>query len=249
MPDSTNSSSDLENCQAEVARLNKIVRSLMDRAERSTNAQGSDFSLFQTTIMLEEQVRRRTEELEAALTHNQLLQVQLREQAIRDSLTGLFNRHSLNEFFDREIRLAARHDRPITVVMGDLDHFKSINDTYGHLAGDEVLRVFGDLLKRSYRASDIHCRYGGEEFLIVLPDMTNDCACERTEQLRAKIQITPVVFGPSVIHFTASFGVATFPQHSETCDALIAAADRALYAAKNGGRNRVKTLCEHIAAS
>jgi diguanylate cyclase (GGDEF)-like protein/PAS domain S-box-containing protein len=363
--------------QAEIVRLNKIVKALMDRAERSTNVQGSDFSLFQTTVMLEDQVRRRTEELEDALHENdtinsalrqseakfrglvsqslvgiaiiedsrfsytnskfaeifgytpeeildfclldtvasndrplvadqmsrrlggevdrvdyvfrglrknrveidiechssvmdirgkpavislvidvtertraerevRALQDQLREQAIHDPLTGLYNRQSFNELFDRELKLAERHRRPISVVMGDLDHFKAVNDTYGHLAGDEVLRVFGQLTKGFYRTSDICCRYGGEEFLIILPDMTDNSAYERTELLRATIEKTPVAFGTSVIHVTASFGVGTFPQSGLTRDTLIAAADRALYAAKDAGRNQVQSYCEGI---
>jgi PAS domain S-box-containing protein len=94
------------------------------------------------------------------------LQGQLREQAIHDPLTGLYNRRHLNEFFDRELKLAERHHHPISIVLGDLDHFKDVNDDYGHLAGDEILKVFGDLIKHSFRPSDISCRYGGEEFLI-----------------------------------------------------------------------------------
>jgi diguanylate cyclase (GGDEF)-like protein/PAS domain S-box-containing protein len=365
-------------CQAEIVRLNKIIKVLMDRAERSTNTQGSEFSLFQTTVMLEDQVRQRTEELATALReietindalrqseakfrglvsqslagisiiedarfsyanskfaeifgytpeeilhasvidtvahsdrqlvasqlsrrlrgevdrvdyvfrglrknrseidvecHSSVmdiggkpaiislvvdvterirterevraLQDQLREQAIHDSLTGLYNRQSLKEFFDRELSLAERHHRTISTVMGDLDHFKAVNDTYGHLAGDEVLRVFGDLLRRSYRASDIHCRYGGEEFLILLPDMPELVAYKRTERLRAMIEKTPIPFGTSVIRVTASFGIATFPQDGRNRDALIGAADTALYAAKDAGRNQVKRYSESIA--
>ena len=361
-----------ETLRAEIVRLNKIVKALMDRVERSTRVQGSDFSMFQTTIMLEDQVRRRTEELEAASRENeritrvlresearfrgmvsqslvgiaiiegvrityanpklaemfgysveeilhrslldiatesdrvvvaeharrrlngeadsvgylfrgmrkngaaidiechssimemggkalfidlmidvtervrterevQALQNQLLEQAIHDPLTGLYNRLPLNEFFDRDLSLAERQGQPISTVMGDLDHFKVVNDTYGHLAGDEVLRVFSDLIRHSYRTSDIYCRYGGEEFLILLPGTAQEVACERTEHLREALDATSVVFGTSSIHVTASFGVATFPQHGQTREALIAAADRALYAAKDCGRNQIKS--------
>jgi diguanylate cyclase (GGDEF)-like protein len=171
----------------------------------------------------------------------QALQNQLREQAIHDPLTGLYNRLPLNEFFDRDLSLAERQGQPISTVMGDLDHFKMVNDTYGHLAGDEVLRVFSDLVRHSYRASDIYCRYGGEEFLILLPGTSLEVACERTEHLREALDATAIIFGTSTIHVTASFGVATFPQHGQTRDALIAAADRALYAAKDCGRNQIKS--------
>ncbi len=357
--------------RAEILRLNKILKALMDRAERSTNAQGSDFSLFQTTVMLQEQVRRRTEELEAALheksaiasalrqsearfrglvsqslvgivmieegkftysnskfaemlgytpdeilhfgpldisadcdrelvaeqmrkrlsgqadaaayvfrglrknrveidveCHSSVMDIganpviitllidvteraraerevralhdQLREQAIQDQLTGLYNRQPLAELFDRELALARRRDYPVSIIMADLDHFKGVNDTYGHLAGDEVLRAFGTLIKRFYRSSDICCRYGGEEFLVLLPDMSNDDAYERTEQLRAIIENTPVTSSTTVIRLTSSFGIATFPGDGNTRDTLIGAADRALYAAKKAGRNQVK---------
>jgi len=363
----------------EIARQQKMVRALMDRAERSTRVQGSDFGKFQTSIMLEDQVRRRTEELEAAFRENErmhrvlresesrfrglvnqslvgiitiedgrctyanpklaemfgysveevlhltvrdiatesesqriaeqmqrrlrgevdradfvfqglrkdgtaidveahssvmetggksalislmiditertraerevlALQDQLREQAIHDPLTGLYNRLPLNEFFDRELRMAERNRQSISTVMADLDHFKAVNDTYGHQAGDEILREFGNLIRQSYRASDIYCRYGGEEFLILLPDMTLEKACKRTEHLREALAATPVVYGDSQIHVTASFGVAAFPQNGRTREELIAAADQALYAAKHNGRNQVQSYSVPVTA-
>jgi len=363
----------------EIARQQKMVRALMDRAERSTRVQGSDFGKFQTSIMLEDQVRRRTEELESAFRENErmhralresesrfrglvnqslvgiitiedgrctyanpklaemfgysveevlhltvrdiatesesqriaeqmqrrlrgevdradfvfqglrkdgtaidveahssvmetggksalislmiditertraerevlALQDQLREQAIHDPLTGLYNRLPLNEFFDRELRMAERNRQSISTVMADLDHFKAVNDTYGHQAGDEILREFGNLIRQSYRASDIYCRYGGEEFLILLPDMTLEKACKRTEHLREALAATPVVYGDSQIHVTASFGVAAFPQNGRTREELIAAADQALYAAKHNGRNQVQSYSVPVTA-
>lgn len=357
--------------RAEILRLNKVVNALMDRAERSTRAQGSEFSTFQRMIMLEDQVQRRTEELQAVIRENQkihsalsesearfrglvnqslvgiatveqgrltyanprfaemfgysmeeipglvvlalatpgdrglmaeqmrqrllgeaerveylfhglrrngevidvechsssmevggrvvliglmldvterlrverevrALQERLREQAIHDPLTGLYNRLPLNEFFDRELSQAGRRNRPIGVVMGDLDHFKRVNDKFGHMAGDEGLKHFADLIRSSYRAGDILCRYGGEEFVILLPDMPLEVAVKRTESLRRRLAETPLVWGAARICLTASFGIALFPEHGETRDALIAAADRALYAAKSGGRNQVR---------
>ena len=290
---------DAQALTGEIVRLNKIIRALMDRAERSTSVQGSDFGLFQTAIMLEEQVRRRTAELEAALRENekinralreseakfrglvsqslvgiaiiedgkfsysnarfdeifgystdeirglgpldvtavedrplvaesirkrlsgevervdyvfrglrkdgavidveihgsameiggkrtlislvmdvtertraeregQALQEKLREQSTRDALTGLYNRRYLEETLGRELILAQRNGHPVSVIMGDLDHFKAVNDHYGHLGGDEALRAFGALLKRHARGSDIHCRYSGEVLLFFL---------------------------------------------------------------------------------
>ena len=169
----------------------------------------------------------------------QALQERLREQSMRDALTGLYNRRYLEETLGRELILAGRHGYPVSLIMGDLDHFKSVNDRFGHLGGDEVLRTFGDLMKRHARGSDIYCRYGGEEFLLVLPQMPADTAAERAEQLRIAMAAVPVPFGNSAIAVTASFGVATFPREGQTGDELIAAADSALYAAKAAGRNRV----------
>jgi len=363
--------------RAEVARLNKIVQALMNRAERSTNVLGSDFSLFQNAMVLEEQVRARTETLAGALAENErinrvlresearfygvvnqslvgitiledekvsysnpkfneifgydadeirklgpldvavesdrplvaenvrkrlsgevegvdylfrglrkdgsvidievhgnvmeiggkralismlldvtertraerevhALQERLREESIRDSLTGLFNRRYLEESLGRELILAERKEHPVSLVMGDLDHFKEVNDRHGHLAGDEVLRVFGGLMKRHVRGSDIYCRYGGEEFLLVLPTMTKEGAAKRAERIRSEMAAAPVCYGESTIAVTASFGVATFPHDGLTCDSLIASADSALYVAKAAGRNRVSVFSGQV---
>jgi len=361
--------------RAEITRLNKVVKALMDRAERSTCSQGSDFSLFQATVLLEEQVRSRTAELEQALRENERieralrkseakfravvsqslvgiaiieggkfgyvnsklaeifgytpeemlalgpldiaapsdrglvahqiqrrlsgetdhleyvfrgirkdcsqihvechssvmdvagqpvltslivdvteriralrkleeLQEQLREQAIHDPLTGLYNRLPLNEFLDRELSLASRKGYPVTVILADLDHFKVINDTYGHPAGDEVLRQFAERIKKHFRASDICCRYGGEEFLLVLPKSTNKEALKRASEIREIVARNAFVLSGSVINVTASFGVASYPQHGHTREVLVSAADKALYKAKNDGRNRVEAFTE-----
>ena len=348
--------------EAEIVRLNKIIKVLMNRAEHSTNAQGNDFNLFQATVMLEGQVRARTAELEIALSENErinrdlresearfhglanqslvgigivehgkfsysnprlneifgysadamralgpldlaaesgrphmaevmrqalgselenidyegrglrkdgtvinvevhgsvmvisgdralisvildvtervraqravvALQEQFREQSTHDPLTGLYNRRYLDESLGRELILAEREEHPISVIIADLDHFKAVNDHYGHLAGDEVLRVFGDLMKKHARGSDICCRYGGEEFLVILPGMAEDDALERAEHLRLALAEAPIAFGSSQIVVTASFGIAVFPQHGRTGDQLTAAADNALYVA------------------
>lgn len=365
-----NSSSREEALQSEIARLNKIIQALMDRAERSTSVRSSDFSLFQTAIILEEQVRIRTIELEQALRENekitralsesekkfhslvnqslvgiviiengkfsysnpkfneifgysaeeirelgpldviapkdrplmaenirkrlsgevtrvvylfhglcktgevidvevhnsvmeingkpaligllmdvteriraehelQALQETLLEQSIHDALTGLYNRRYLEETLDRELLLSEHNNYPISIIMGDLDHFKIVNDHFGHLAGDEVLRVFGNLLRQHARQGDIYCRYGGEEFLLLLPNVEKPLAIERAEQLRSTLAAAPILYGSSAIPVTASFGVASFPEDGRTGDKLISAADSALYAAKTAGRNRV----------
>jgi diguanylate cyclase (GGDEF)-like protein/PAS domain S-box-containing protein len=374
----TDRTSGEQTLRAEITRLNKVVNALMDRAERSTSAEGSDFSMFETGIMLEEQVRCRTEELEVAFRENEkiycaleasesrfrglvnqslvgisiiedgrctyanpklaemfgysvegiqrlsirdviiekniprvmeklqqcfrgemdrpsfhfqglrkdgtvieleshssvmelsgksvlismtiditerirverkifALQEKLREQAMRDPLTGLYNRLPLSEFFDRELRIAERNGWPISTVMADMDHFKAINDSYGHQTGDEALKVFSGLIQEFYRASDIPCRYGGDEFLILLPNMTIELACERTERLRIALETMPIVYGTSRLHLTSSFGVAVFPEHGQAQDALVAAADRALYEAKKCGCNQVKCYSSAMA--
>jgi diguanylate cyclase (GGDEF)-like protein/PAS domain S-box-containing protein len=357
---------------AEIARLKDIVRALMDRAERSTIAQGSDFSVFQRTVLLQEQVRRRTAELERALQDNEqitrnlretearfaglasqslvgitliedgaitysndkfgeifgydadeiatlapsdfavdadrrlvrdyltrrlsgeldrvsytfrgrrkdgaiidiechgsvmwlsekpvlismlmditervraeravlVLQEQLREQSTHDALTGLFNRRYLADNIEREIALAEREHQPISVIMADLDHFKTVNDQHGHQAGDQVLRHFADLVRANSRSSDICCRYGGEEFLLVLPRMPHTAARARAEQLRAAIADTTIPYTGHRLQLTASFGIATYPNDAATADDLVASADAALYRAKEHGRNRVET--------
>ncbi len=355
----------------EVARLNKMVSALMDRAERSASALDSEFNLFQSTIMLEDQVRRRTAELEAALRENEKinralreseakfrglvsqsmvgivvvedgkfsysnakfdemfgytaaeirklgpldlavagdrpfiaenlrsrqsgevdrviytfhgkrkdgavievelhgsgmdvggerllislamditeraraereverLQERLREQSTHDALTGLHNRRHLEETLQRTLLQSRRDGRPVSVIMADLDHFKSVNDRLGHPAGDEVLRVFGAQLKRAARADDVCCRYGGEEFLIVLPGLAANQAADRAEQVRCALAAELIPHQGSDIAVSASFGVATFPLNADTADELIASADEALYAAKRAGRNCVR---------
>jgi diguanylate cyclase (GGDEF)-like protein len=169
----------------------------------------------------------------------QALQDELRELSTHDPLTGLYNRRYLEAALARELIAARRHVHPVSVVLADLDHFKQINDRYGHLGGDAVLRFFGNLMKQHARGSDIFCRYGGEEFLLVMPNTMQVTAVERAEQLRRAIGAVAVPFAQSLIEVTASFGVATFPGDGASDDELVGAADRALYAAKAAGRNRV----------
>ena len=357
---------DTQALHAEIERLQKIVRSLTDRAERSTNVQDTEFSLFQTTVMLSDQVQARTAELEALLRERErlhqalreseakyhalvdqslvgiaileagrfsfgnprlceifgvrpevitalrledlviaedralaaamtsdaaaahavlrchrpdggqivveifgnaahlqgravqisvvlditerdrverevaALQEQLRQQSLQDPLTGLNNRRYLDIALPREIELAGRMHFPLSVIIGDLDLFKVINDTHGHPVGDLVLQAFAALLKRSARSSDVVCRYGGEEFLLLLPGMTQHDALHRAEQLRQALAGLQGVYGAHRITITASFGVASFPQDATDPVGLIERADQALYRAKKGGRNRVE---------
>ena len=189
---------------------------------------------------------RQKETLEGAnaILHDQIekihdLQEKLREQANRDSLTGLFNRRYLEGTLEREMSRSRRENLPMAMVLLDVDHFKEVNDNYGHQAGDEVLRVLGKLLAEHARAEDIVCRYGGEEFLMVLPKMPLASALERATQLLNFVRQTTVFFGELQIGVTISLGVAAIPENADSTDGLIRCADKALYQAKSGGRDRV----------
>jgi diguanylate cyclase (GGDEF)-like protein/PAS domain S-box-containing protein len=174
------------------------------------------------------------------ISERKKLEEMLRNQAVRDPLTGLFNRGYLDETLTREIARVVRTSLPLSLVMLDLDHFKRLNDTFGHPAGDDVLRQCARLLMNSVRRDDVACRYGGEELVLILPDMDVERAVERAEHLRAAIgQLAITAGGRSVGAVTASFGVAGFPVHGEGGLALLAAADAALYQAKTRGRDRV----------
>lgn len=166
------------------------------------------------------------------------LQVKLQEQAIRDPLTGLFNRRYLEETLQRELARAFRSGRPLGIVMIDIDHFKDLNDKHGHMAGDTVLQALGKLLAANTRGGDVACRYGGEEFVLALPDATLEVAHERAEHLRKAVAAMRVEYAGAVLSMTISAGVAAYPAHGERVDQVLDNADKALYQAKNGGRNR-----------
>lgn len=362
---------DFDYLQDEIIRLNKIVKVLMDRAERSATMQGSDFSIFQTTVLLEEQVRQRTAALEEALRENETitralseselrfrglvsqslvgitiveddsvtyanetfammfgcaaeevvgsdpmayfhpedrhiveesirrrlsgqaksirhtvrgmrkdgniidveihgnvmevgdkkalisllmdvtdrvraereveaLQQKLLDQSIRDPLTGLYNRRHFDQVVIGELARAARSGKPLTLLMADIDHFKAINDTYGHQAGDVVLQNFATSLRDAVRLSDVVCRYGGEEFVVLMPEVDLDTARANAERIRTTLRSAmPKGAGlPSAV--TGSFGISTYPAHGQDRDTLLRQADNALYLAKASGRDRVE---------
>ena len=175
---------------------------------------------------LEEKVRMRTEEL--------------RQQAIRDPLTGLFNRRYLDETLPREIHRAMRDHESLAVVMIDLDHFKRFNDEWGHEAGDAVLLGVAEILLDGLRASDIACRYGGEELLLVMPGADVAEAVRRVTAISGEMRrLATRVMGRELPPITFSAGVATVPAHGDNAETLIRAADRALYMAKETGRDRI----------
>jgi diguanylate cyclase (GGDEF)-like protein len=164
----------------------------------------------------------------------------LRTQSIRDVLTGMYNRRFLEETLDREVRRAARGAQSLGLLMIDLDHFKKFNDTYGHDAGDAVLRETGQFLAKGIRAEDFVCRFGGEEFVVILPTGSIEISQARGERLRAKMRELNITHqGRSLGMVTISVGVAAFPQHGMSPKELMAAADAALYEAKRRGRDQV----------
>jgi diguanylate cyclase (GGDEF)-like protein/PAS domain S-box-containing protein len=167
------------------------------------------------------------------------LQEELREQAIRDPLTGLYNRRYLNEFMEHELARAARERYSVCFVMIDIDHFKRINDTFGHDAGDSVLRRLATQLLSQARIVDIICRYGGEEFLAILPNVTADIAFQITQRWRLFFMGTTMPLGFGKAKATISCGISEYPVHSSVGSELITLADKAMYQAKAEGRNRV----------
>jgi len=169
-----------------------------------------------------------------------LLREKLREQAMRDKLTGLYNRHYVEEWFDLELRRAQRHGRPIAAIMLDVDHFKRFNDSFGHEAGDLVLQELAGALRRSTRGSDVASRYGGEEFLVLLPECPFDTALRKAEQMREEVAKLELRYdGRPLGPISVSLGVAAFPDHAKESAELLRHADEALYEAKGAGRTRV----------
>ena len=167
-------------------------------------------------------------------------QALLREQSVRDHLTGLFNRRYMEETLERELLRAARKQLSLGIIMLDVDNLKQFNDTWGHAAGDEILRELGGLLLRQVRGEDIACRYGGDEFVLILPDASREVTRERAELVCEHAKQFHLQFeGQSLAAVTLSLGVAVFPTHGVTSTGLLRAVDAALYRAKHEGRGRV----------
>ncbi len=179
-----------------------------------------------------------SDQLAVAISHARLFQ-QVQMQAMTDSLTGLFNHRYFQERLDREISLCDRNGGKLSLILLDLDHLKRINDTHGHRAGDTALQHVASVMRKTVREVDICVRYGGEEFVIVLPDCGRESAIEVAERLRESIASVPV---EKIGQVTASIGVASYPSSASTKIELIEMADRAMYFAKAAGRNRVRTL-------
>jgi diguanylate cyclase (GGDEF)-like protein len=164
----------------------------------------------------------------------------LRDQSIRDPLTGLFNRRFMEESLEREMRRAIRKNHPVSVLFIDLDHFKRFNDTFGHDAGDLVLRSVADLFRKLFRVDDVICRYGGEEFGIILPESSAENAAIRANSLREETKKMAIQYKNHALgRITLSIGVACFPDHGQTSEELLKAADLCLYESKSAGRDKV----------
>ncbi|MFL6207876.1 MAG: diguanylate cyclase [Pyrinomonadaceae bacterium] len=180
-----------------------------------------------------------------AVSHARLF-LQIQQQALTDALTGCVNRRAFDLQLERDLSLAMRMSHPVSLIMLDIDHFKTVNDTHGHDAGDTALRFLADLLRAELRGVDTAARYGGEEFAIILPQANLDGALVVAERLRVRLAETAM---PVIGHITASFGLATFSQHTDSSKELVTIADRALYEAKRGGRNRICTPPPELATT
>ncbi|MFL9456354.1 MULTISPECIES: diguanylate cyclase [Nostocales] len=212
-------------------------------------AQGEALGMLYLTSQQEGQFTKSKQQLASRVSEhialalaNLKLREALQQQSTRDPLTGLFNRRYLDEFLEREIYRAERKQYSVGIIMIDVDHFKGFNDVYGHEAGDTVLRELGIFLKQQIRQADIACRYGGEEFLIILPETTLETCFERAEQIREGVKHLDLQYRhQSLSRISLSLGVSLFPMHGLTPGAVIQAADSALYCAKQSGRDRVVT--------
>ena len=210
---------------------------------------------FSAESVADEALEKRGEGLEAITNTiglalgNLSLRERLKAQSVRDGLTGLYNRRFLEESLPREIERCRRRNLPLTVVMADLDHFKRLNDTWGHEAGDLAIQSFAEAARRHFRGEDILCRYGGEEFCFVLPECTPEDARARAEALLIAQREAMFRFGRDTIGpVTTSIGLATFPMQAEDGASLVRLADAALYRAKQEGRDRLVVHDSSVAA-
>ncbi|HEX5707999.1 MAG TPA: diguanylate cyclase [Pyrinomonadaceae bacterium] len=182
------------------------------------------------------------DQVAVAVNHARLFQ-ETQQQALTDGLTACPNRRSFEMQLVRDLHMATRMRQPLSLIMLDVDHFKGVNDTHGHAAGDLALRMLADAIRQELRGEDTAARYGGEEFSVILPQASYEGAMAVAERLRTRIEFMEV---PGVRQITASFGVATFPTHGDSRDLIVTAADRALYRAKNDGRNCVRGAAEEM---
>jgi diguanylate cyclase (GGDEF)-like protein len=194
----------------------------------------------------EMELRNANQLLQFQIERVEMLQGQLHELAVRDTLTNLFNRRYLQEMLGVEFARARRAKTPLAILMLDCDRLKEINDTYGHKAGDDSLVNIANVIRESIRAGDIACRYGGDEFVVILNNVMEKTAIERAESLRSKVAAEPVLYKDEKISIYVSIGIAMFPAHGTQGESLLQRADQALYAAKHRGKNQVLVYSENL---
>lgn len=202
------------------------------------NANGS--KLVITTVREITERKKVEAELQKANEAFQALHESLREQATRDSLTGLYNRRHFNETIERELARAKRENYPVSVMMMDIDLFKEVNDTYGHVFGDEALRMLSTLIKEHIRAGDIGYRYGGDEFVVIMPGAGIETARTRAEIIRQAFITSSIQEAGKQSPATISVGISIYPKHGSNDIEILRSADSALYQAKQAGRNCVR---------
>lgn len=217
-----------------------------DLAELTQAFNTMSISLRRERDLLEARVKERTSQLEETnqqlhiqMTEIERLQETLREQAMRDPLTNLYNRRYLVKTLQHELSRARRARRSVSVIILDIDRFKKVNDSYGHQTGDQFIQAVADLLKAHTRDFDFACRYGGEEFLLVMPSTTATIAVKRAEQIRRQCANIRIKHDNEELSITISMGIATYPRHSKNADELLIKADKAMYKSKRNGRNKV----------
>ncbi len=185
-------------------------------------------------------IRKDLEQIERQAHLLRASEARLRDLSVRDPLTGLFNRRYMEETLDRELQRATRTDGSLGIIIADVDHFKRFNDTHGHMAGDALLCQLSTCFRLHVRGADIICRYGGEEFVFILPGASLEATAARAERLRLDIRHLPMHHAGRIFTgITISLGVAIYPDHGTTGSVVLHAADTALYRAKNDGRDRV----------
>lgn len=187
----------------------------------------------------EENLLQSQQQLESQLSLVAEEKIALQELTTLDPLTGLYNRRFLDAALPREFARAEREGKRLAIIMLDLDYFKKVNDQYGHAAGDEVLKALAEVLKKGARESDLICRFGGEEFVAIMPSMSAEQALERVESWRRLLEEKPIVYADFKITITLSAGIAVFPEHGNSADQLLGLADEMLYKSKRDGRNRI----------
>jgi len=218
------------------------VEKFWSKEYRFQRVDGTYADVFDRAYILRDDAGRPTRVLGAVMdisARNQAEEV-LRQEAVHDPLTGLFNRRYMEEMLEGEMRRAQRNRQPISIIMLDIDHFKPVNDTFGHAAGDAMLHKLGGFLLEHVRGTDIACRYGGDEFVLILPNTSLDVAQQRAETLCVAARNLSVdLYGQALGPLSLSLGVAMFPRQGSTRETIMQAADAALYSAKQAGRNQV----------